>query len=157
QRFSERPGAGTCVITMRASQLDEHANCLIGETNGEAQFWQICPSVLPTTSRAELQARLDAGSVSLSSDVLPTLTLASLLKRYLPGRSIDLMSVDVEGIDTMVARQIVELPTGLRPHMLCVESNSPNSEQLRKILGPAYGQVCQVDVVACNLIFWKAH
>lgn len=132
---------------------DIHAQCLIGRSNSVAEFYQLYPSVLSTTSMEESAHRVQSGSILLRTDTLPQLELSTLLARYLPNPSIDFMSVDVEGIDILVAHQIRELSSNARPYILCIESNSYEIEQeLRTILEPVYHQK---HVLGCNLIFWE--
>jgi hypothetical protein len=132
---------------------DVRAQCLIGDRDDMAEFYQLYPSVLSTTSKDELEHRIRTGSVLLRTDILPQLTLSTLLARSLPVHKIDFMSVDVEGVDTMVARQVADLPMKLRPTILCIESNSPVIEQeLRAYLEPAYRHQ---HTLGCNLIFWE--
>ncbi len=131
---------------------DVHAQCLIGEHDGETEFYQLYPSVLSTTSKLELAERLKTGSRLLRRDVLPALTLTTILTRYLPDHTIDIMSVDVEGIDVVVGKQVSELPLASRPRILCIETNSPEAElEMRQILASVYGRV---HLLGCNLIFW---
>jgi hypothetical protein len=131
---------------------DTHVQCLIGEEDSESTFYQLYPSVLSTTSADELEFRLQDGSILLREEVLPMLTLPTLLRQYIPDQKIDFMSVDVEGIDIILAKQIAQLDQQIRPGILCIEANSQEAEeQMRQILGEVYETV---HVLGCNLIFW---
>lgn len=133
--------------------LDIQVQSLIGQTDGSAIFYQLFPSVLSTTSEQDLQEQLANGSLLLRKDKLPQLTLATLIERYLPDRPIDLISIDVEGIDGEIARQIVQLPEKRRPFSVCIEANTPKvAAELRSTLGLLYHKSAEC---GCNLIFWN--
>lgn len=66
---------------------------------------------------------------------------------------IDFMSVDVEGLDSEIARQIRDLSNEMRPKALCIEVMSPEvGLDLRNTLGSVYGFCHEIGY---NLIFWN--
>lgn len=132
---------------------DTHIQCLIGETDGEAEFFFMYPSVLSTTSPEQYERVIAAGYRLVERLNIPQLTLGTLLQKYGEGKRIDFASVDVEGVDWIVAEQIAKLDKALVPRCLCIEANDgePNL-RVTSLLRDTYQNK---ERIASNTIFWN--
>jgi len=131
---------------------DVQVECLLGDEDGFATFYRLYPSVRSTASREDCDKSLNEGYVLLSEKTIPQLTLKTISEKYIGSRSVDFMSVDIEGMDQFMARQVTLLPHERVPKCLCIECNTDEAE--RNIIG-TLGELYQNRTkIACNLIFW---
>lgn len=132
---------------------DTHVQCLIGGTDGMAEFFLMYPSVLSTTSPEQYEAVIAAGYRLIERVNIPQLTLGTLLHRYGEGKGIDFASVDIEGVDWIVAKQIAELDKRLVPRCLCIESNDEEANlRVTNLLRDVYRNK---ERMGANTIFWN--
>ncbi|RWQ44205.1 MAG: FkbM family methyltransferase [Mesorhizobium sp.] len=132
---------------------DTHVQCLIGESDSVAEFFLMYPSVLSTTSPEQYQHLSLAGHRLVERLELPQLTLGTLLQERGGGKRIDFASVDIEGIDWIVAKQIAELDERLVPRCLCIESNDEDANlRVTSLLRDIYRNKERLGV---NTIFWN--
>ena len=131
---------------------DTQVQCLLGDVDGAARFYQLFPSVLSTASKEECERYLQDGCILLGERVIPQLSLTTLFEQYVGPRRVDFMSVDIEGVDQLVALQLRLLPKSLVPCCLCIECNTDEARNgMIAILSHTYGQHQKI---GCNLIFW---
>jgi hypothetical protein len=133
---------------------DVQVECLLGDTDDSASFYRMYPSTRSTTSQEDCENALKwARAVLISSRTLPQLTLKTLFEKYIGSRSVDFMSVDIEGRDQFMASQIRLLPREAMPQCLCIECNTEEAEQnIIKSLGDIYKTRKKI---GCNLVFWE--
>ena len=92
----------------------------VGSKQGELLFYTFCEAALNTFDRALARKRQIEGAKASGEVRVPVRTLSSLLQDYLPiGRSIDFLSVDVEGMDLDVLQS--NNWSKYRPVIVCVE------------------------------------
>jgi hypothetical protein len=96
---------------------------------------------------------LQDGCVLLGERVIPQLSLPTLFEKYVGPRRVDFMSVDIEGVDQLVALQLRLLPKSLVPCCLCIECNTEEARNgMIAIMSHTYRQHQKI---GCNLIFWN--
>ncbi len=132
---------------------DTHVQCLIGETDGVAEFFFMYPSVLSTTSAEQYERLAATGDRLIERLELPQITLGTLLQKYGEGRGIDFASVDIEGVDWIVAKQISELDKRLVPRCLCIESNDEDVNL--RVTSLLQGVYQNKERMGANTIFWN--
>jgi len=94
----------------------------IGPVPGNLTFREMLPSVLSTLDTDTAQTYMNEGKAQLlRSYLVEVITLEQLFANYVGSRAIDLLSVDMEGLDT---ETIMSFDFGIiRPTMICVEFN----------------------------------
>lgn len=101
---------------------DKVLTCGIGTTAiADANFFVLSPNSLSTFSEKEAQlACMTPGIRIVETIKIPNMTLELLVKQEFADRSLDLLSLDVEGLDEMIV-----LNTDwekVRPAIICVET-----------------------------------
>jgi hypothetical protein len=95
---------------------------------------------------------LQDGCILLSERVIPQLSLTTLYEQHVGPRRVDFMSVDIEGVDRLVALQLRLLPKDMVPCCLCIECNTEDiRNDMISTLSHTYRQHRKI---GCNLIFW---
>jgi FkbM family methyltransferase len=100
---------------------DINLHLAVGHERREAPLWRFDRAARNTLSPSVLERQTERSDVRLiAEDRLNVFTLASILDRHLPaGRAIDLLNVDVEGLDLEVLES--NDWTRFRPAMILVE------------------------------------
>jgi FkbM family methyltransferase len=103
----------------------------IGPVPGNLMFQEMLPSVLSTLDADTAQTCVTEGKAQLlRSYPINVITLEELFLKYVGSRAVDLLSIDMEGLD---AETIMSFNFGnIRPVMICVEAN--NTDDRCKIL-----------------------
>jgi hypothetical protein len=122
----------------------------IGPFAGKRSFQEMLPSVLSTLDAKIAEAYVSKGRAHLlRSYDIDVLSLDELFANYVGRRPVDLLSIDIEGLDTDTITAF-EL-NDVRPVVICIEANS--KEDRDKVL--SYLEQCEYRLLAefgCNLI-----
>jgi FkbM family methyltransferase len=110
---------------------DDLVQKAIGPVPGSLTFREMLPSVLSTLDTDTAQTYVNEGKAQLlRSYPIEVITLEQLFTNYVGSRAIDLLSIDVEGLDT---ETIMSFDFGnIRPVVICVEFN--NTDNRSKVL-----------------------
>jgi FkbM family methyltransferase len=81
---------------------DIQVNAACGTTPGNLNFYELSNSGLSTFDESRRDAAVAIGNRVVGQTVVPIIPLADLIRQKLPGRSVDLLSVDTEGFDMAV-------------------------------------------------------
>jgi FkbM family methyltransferase len=80
-----------------------HLNCAAGDRSGELTFCELFPGCLSTFDVETAGKLVSQGRVFwLAKYTVQVVTLADVCRTFLPGRQVDLLSVDTEGFDLQV-------------------------------------------------------
>lgn len=103
----------------------------IGPAPGKLRFYEMSPSVLSTLDAKTAEANVLEGRAEvLRCYDIDVITLGQLFAEYVGKRGIDLLSIDIEGLDADTITTM-ELDI-IRPRLICVEAN--DYEYRRRIL-----------------------
>ena len=98
----------------------------VGPVPGKLLFREMLPSVLSTLDTDTAQTYVAEGKAQLlRSYPVEVITLEQLLSNYVGPRTIDLLSIDMEGLDTETIMTFDF--SRIRPTILCVEFNSADN------------------------------
>jgi FkbM family methyltransferase len=96
------PGTKALFDLLRGRDINVEA-CVADQANRAVVYFCFNQSALNTTDPATAEAHLKRPGVQLlERRTMTTVTLDSLLQRHLPGTKIDLLSIDVEGMDELI-------------------------------------------------------
>jgi Methyltransferase FkbM domain len=96
------PGSMEAFRILRPRDINVEA-CLYPVDNAEVEYFLFDDPAYNTLDRQMVQMALAAGSRLIETRVVRSRTLAGCLDEYLPkGREIDLMTVDLEGLDEAI-------------------------------------------------------
>lgn len=117
---------GTKMLFDKARPRDINVECGVAETAGTSTFYEFLEPALSTFSAEVAQARIADGFEVRREAQVPLRPLTDVVAP-LSGRTIDLLTVDVEGMDEKVLthRALAEL----RPRVVCFESHLAGLEQ----------------------------
>jgi FkbM family methyltransferase len=103
----------------------------IGPAPGTLRFYEMLPSVLSTLDRITAAAYvLEEKAQLLRSYEIDVITLGQLFAEFVRNRIVDLLSIDIEGLDAEVITTL-DFNT-VRPKVICIEAN--HTEYRNKIL-----------------------
>lgn len=101
--------------------LDLNLNFAIGGEEAEGEFFHMSAQTLNTISREEAHRVQSMGTYSITSvSPISIKTYTWLIENYVQNKPIDLLNLDIEGMDEMVIRSIDF--TKHRPKVICVET-----------------------------------
>lgn len=118
------PLPGSAARFRRERRRDVSVECGVGAERRTATFIEFVEPALSTFDPETAQVRRQEGHAIAAMHEIPVAPLRDLIAEYLPGRAIDLLSVDTEGSDADVLRS-ADLER-LRPPVLCVETYATN-------------------------------
>jgi FkbM family methyltransferase len=122
-----------------------------GECGGSLTFYEMIPSVLSTCDPERAELSLSKGEALLHRKyTVPVLTVSDIYKKYLPGRPVDLLSVDTEGHDLSVLRGVNWRE--IRPKMVVCEAHDELVATATNDLLSAHGYH-HVKSLGYNLLF----
>lgn len=147
------PIASLVKVHKRWRPRDTQVECLLGDADGASRFYQLFPSVMSTACKEDCESSVRSGCVLMHERVIPQLSLKTLFEKYVGSRHVDFMSVDIEGLDQLVAEQLRSLPHEDVPDCLCIECNTDNA--MKGIIATLSGIYRQHRKIGCNLIFWN--
>lgn len=126
-----------------ARPFDVTVCCGVGLIDGEAAFYKHSDlSGLNTFSRAEAATIVgEAGVEKLASEVLPILTINTILYRHCKSEWPDLLSCDIEGLDFDVLKSAEFGAYDNIPKVICVETRKHQGAEMRQML-LAKGYIC---------------
>jgi FkbM family methyltransferase len=128
---------------------DVFLNKGIGATESTLTYYELTPSVLSTFDSVYAQNKISAGQASLNKEYkVEVSTLNSVFLQYASGRKIDLLSVDVEGLDIEILSSIDF--NIFRPRVIVVEFNSKNDQAIISNILEAAGYDCD-RIIGCNI------
>lgn len=132
---------------------DTQVKALMGGEDGELDFYSMYPSVLSTCSVSQYDTLVRDGHRLVEHVVLPQLTFSTLLSRYGTGQPVDFISVDIEGLDRLIAAQVARLDRAVLPRCFCIECvDDDASQEIAGLLTPLYAHCRRLGP---NLIFWN--
>jgi FkbM family methyltransferase len=113
--------------SMRLFQIlrkrDVNIEAVLGETAGQrVQFFMFDQPALNTTSETLAQQHQSRGVRLKSVHECTTVTINQLIDRHLPARSIDLLCIDIEGMDEPILRSLDWMKH--RPRVIVAEDES---------------------------------
>lgn len=129
---------------------DTLVQAAIGPEAGELQFFEMFPSVLSTLDPVTAEKYVAEGKAEvLRKYPIKVVTPMQLFEEYAAGRTIDLLSIDIEGLDVRTIREIDF--SRVRPRLLCIELNdAADTAALDAHLAAQDYQ--QIALMGCNLI-----
>ncbi|CAN5127183.1 hypothetical protein BH09PAT1_BH09PAT1_6150 [soil metagenome] len=99
---------------------DINLNIGVGDRSSSLTFYEFLPDALSTFSKSTADNYKKQGYDFIGSSIIKVETLAEILHKHLAEKSIDLLSVDVEGFDLKVLQG--NNWDIFRPKVICVES-----------------------------------
>ena len=94
-----------------------------GESSGSLTFYEMIPAVLSTCDPETARQTLSKGEALLHREyTVPVVTVADIYREYLPGRQVDLLSIDTEGHDLAVLRGVNWAE--IRPKLVICEAHN---------------------------------
>jgi FkbM family methyltransferase len=122
----------------------------VGPVPGNLMFQEMLPSVLSTLDVDTARTYVTEGKAQmLRSYSIDVITLEQLFANYVGSRAVDLLSIDMEGLDTETVMSFSF--DNIRPVMICVEAN--NTDGRRKVLAYLNQRGYRlVTDLGCNLI-----
>ncbi len=105
---------------------DTNLNIGIGEKRGTFTFYSINSPTLSTFSKKHALGYVKEGFQITSSNTIPIYELGAILAIYAKGKTIDFLSVDVEGYEMHVLRS--NNWKRFRPRYLCIETAAENGD-----------------------------
>ncbi|HUP74918.1 MAG TPA: FkbM family methyltransferase [Acidimicrobiales bacterium] len=111
---------GSMAAFRKARRRDVSVEAGVGREPGIASYWQFVEPALSTFDEAVAESRIADGHGLLQRVDLPVDTLSHLIAEHLPGRAVDLLTVDVEGRDLDVLESLDW--ERYRPRVVVVES-----------------------------------
>lgn len=115
---------------------DINLNIGIGPADGLMPFYLMSASTLSTFSKISADRAIKEGHEIVNIENIPVLKLDSVFKRYCSEKSVDFMSVDVEGFEMDVLRSNDWVR--FRPNYLIVEINQNTNKIMRFLKGVGY-------------------
>jgi FkbM family methyltransferase len=104
---------------------DINLHVAVGPSTSESVFWTLNEPATNTLSEANLQRQLNKGKRIISQETVNVQPLSKILNDYVPdGRDIDLLNIDVEGLDFEVLKS--NDWTRYRPKVILIEDYSVN-------------------------------
>lgn len=129
---------------------DTLVQAAIGPETGELQFFEMFPSVLSTLDPATAERYVADGKAEiLHRYPIKVVTPMELVQEFAGNRTIDLLSMDIEGLDVRTIREIDF--SRVRPRLLCIESNAQSDAAAldEHLAARDYERIC---LMGCNLI-----
>ncbi len=138
----------------RWRRRDTFINAGVGEASGTFTYYELTPSVLSTFDRAYMQKLISRNEASLHKQYeVEIIAINTLFERHVGGRTVDFMTLDVEGLDLSIIRALDF--SRFRPRMISVEFNTDSDrDALAQVLGAA-GYDCS-RIIGCNLFAIEA-
>lgn len=99
---------------------DINLNIGIANQRGNLSYFRIDPPTLSTFESRQAEAYAKQGFTILEKVKIPVLPLVEVFRRYAKGKTIDFMSIDVEGMEMRVLKS--NDWNVFRPHFVCIES-----------------------------------
>jgi hypothetical protein len=126
----------------------------VGPFPGKVSFQEMLPSVLSTLDPKTAQSSVSEGRAQLLRCYeIDVITLDQLFANYVGGRTIDLLSLDMEGLDTETITTFSL--DDVRPTLICIEfsDDDARSKMLAYFEQRRYRLVVEL---GCNLIVENA-
>ena len=121
----------------------------IGPEAGELKFFEMLPSVLSTLDPATAERYTAEGKAQiLKTYSIRVITPMQFFREYVADRTIDFLSMDIEGLDLRTLRAIDLSVT--RPRLLCIELNDMSEMEALARHVNTFGYFV-VKVLGCNL------
>jgi FkbM family methyltransferase len=99
---------------------DQNVEACVAPTSGETvTLYRFEDTALTTIDPAAARSHEASGKRLLDARAMTCVTLGECLDRYLPGRPIDFLSIDVEGLDEAILRSLDW--SRVRPHVVVFE------------------------------------
>jgi FkbM family methyltransferase len=99
----------------------------IGPAPGRLVFYEMLPSVLSTLDAKTAQTYMADGAQVLRTYPIEVITLDQLFATYVGQRAVDLLSIDLEGLDTATIATFALAQ--IRPAIICIEANHADDRQ----------------------------
>ena len=99
---------------------DINLNAGVGEKRGALTFYAMDPPTLSTFQKEQVAAYRKQGFRLAETVAVPVYTLKEIFRKHLGNKTIDFMSIDVEGMEMQVLRS--NDWEAYRPRYLCIES-----------------------------------
>ena len=115
------PNQHRCAVLKKQRPRDINLNAGVSDMDGESTFFEMKEATLSTFSEEEAK-RLDnaePGMLKASYNV-KVIRIATLIKQYCDGVFPDILSLDVEGMDEVIIRDMGSLST--LPSVICAET-----------------------------------
>ncbi len=121
----------------------------IGPEEGTLTFFEMLPSVLSTLDPETARRYVDEGKAQiLKTYSIEVRTPMQLFREHVGQRTIDFLSMDIEGLDSRAVHAIDF--TRVRPRLLCIELN--DAAETEALAGFLRGfDYFVVDTLGCNL------
>ena len=106
---------------------DKIMEAAIGTSSGSLTFFEMLPSVLSTLDEDTANNYINDGLAQLfKSYKIPVVGIANLLEQAFDDGDVDLLSMDVEGLDAQLL-SVIDLEK-YRPTLICIEANDAKSK-----------------------------
>ena len=130
---------GICVEPVKAMvflrdlvrRRDLNMRAVISNENGEIVFYQFNPTEYSTISESRYQEMLKLGMRERKTYKIHAVKLEEIIDNVTPAEPY-FLSVDVEGYDLEILKQLVNLKS--RPRVVCVEETGSNKESIKSLL-----------------------
>jgi len=138
-----------CRLQKRWRPRDIHVEKAIGPEKGEFKFYEMMPSVLSTVdSHTAEKYTAERNATLLRKYEISVITPAELFSEFVGDRTIDFLSMDIEGLDTQTIAAIDFAK--VRPKLICVEINDTSERAVVLEILQQHGYKHVTDL-GCNL------
>lgn len=116
----------------RRRPKDININSGVGSSNAKMKLFIFEPSTLNTFSKSERDRYTKIGHKLVGEQSVPVYTIDKILKESgIPGEVVNLVSLDVEGMDLEILKSIDFAK--FRPELFCIETLEYTNKQPRKL------------------------
>ena len=105
---------------------DINLNVGAGNSSGKLMYYAMDPTTMSTFSEIQVKKYIREGFYPVSKRKVPVMRLSEILSRYALHRTIDFVSIDVEGLEIDVLKG--NDWKKFRPHVLCTESTKADKK-----------------------------
>lgn len=138
---------------LRYRHGDIALNVAVSDTAGQLNFHQLIPGVLSTFDAERAQRHLAEGCVLRSVKPIEVVTLATICHNNLCGKEIDVLSIDVEGMDLLVLHG--NDWSLMSPKLIVCEINEASATEIDNFLQQRRYRV--IKEVGCNRIYERLY
>lgn len=138
---------------LRFRKGDVALNMAVSDKAGQLQFHQLIPSVLSTFDAERAQRHLADGCILRSVAEIEVVTLARIYNDSLRGKEVDVLSIDVEGMDLSVLRG--NDWSLMAPRLIVCEINEESTTEIDSYLQQLRYRV--IKEVGCNRIYERSY
>jgi FkbM family methyltransferase len=138
---------------LRFRKGDVALNVAVGDKPGRLEFHQLIPSVLSTFDSHRAAKLVQEGCLLRGVVSVEVSTVGLIYEGSLRGQEIDVLSIDVEGLDLLVLKGVDW--EQMAPRVIVCEINSDSAESIDNFL--ALHRYRQIKDIGCNRVYARSY